>query len=893
MGNDWFHEYFINELKAIGRKPTSNMQHEVVDSLPSSGNEQTIYFVKNDSSSSNNHYDEYVWISSSSTFEKIGSTQIDGSATQADWNQNDDTQPDYIKNRPFYTGDPVETVLVEETTLTFEYAEAGFYVGGFKSTFSPIVGETYKVTWDGTVHECICEDFNGVPMIGNLSIPGFGSDSGEPFVIGREDSGALSIGTADTASSHTISISGIVIPVVKIDPKYIRDMYYTGYTEEQTLIKQRRVVFKENNGHYVGSISSTFIPIVGDTYKVSWDGTVYESVCLNFQGHAYIGNLSMTGEGSDTGEPFFIPVDNIIKIHTLDTASSHVISISGRTTQVVKIDEKYLPDTVATKSDVEAAQVMVNNAQNTADNAQSTANVAKTTANAAKTAAENAQTTANNAKTAADNAVKYTSSQNLTDAQKQQARTNIGAGTSSFSGSWNDLTDKPFKPAGESCLTFSSLNSFTLKLADRSKYWDGILEYFTSDRTWAVWDGTSTLSAVYDDGEYVLYLRGTGNTVIIGGFQDRRWILTGTDIVCIGNIENLLDYATVESGSHPSMADYCYYSMFHNCASLIQAPALPATTLADNCYNGMFKGCTSLTQAPALPATTLANGCYYEMFQGCTSLTEAPALPATTLTSNCYEWMFSGCASLTQAPALPATTLAKICYYEMFKGCTSLTQAPALPATTLANSCYSGMFQGCTSLTQAPALPATTLADSCYNQMFLHCTNLTKAPALPATTLADNCYRWMFSGCASLTQAPALPATTLAKSCYQYMFRNCTSLKLSSTKIDEYTQEYRIPSSGDGTTATDALRSMFDSTGGTFTGSPSINTTYYLSSDNMIVRETDIATLNGYVGSMINNAISGHADTAEYIIHSSTEGSTKKFKITVDDTGTISATEVI
>ena len=44
---------------------------------------------------------------------------------------------------------------------------------------------------------------------------------------------------------------------------------------------------------------------------------------------------------------------------------------------------------------------------------------------------------------------------------------------------------------------------------------------------------------------------------------------------------------------------------------------------------------------------------------------------------------------------------------------------------------------------------------------------------------------------------------------------------------------------------------MFYSTGGTFTGTPEINTTYYLSSDNMIVRETEIATLNGYVGSMI------------------------------------------
>ena len=43
------------------------------------------------------------------------------------------------------------------------------------------------------------------------------------------------------------------------------------------------------------------------------------------------------------------------------------------------------------------------------------------------------------------NAVKYTS-QSLTDAQKTQARTNIGAGTSSFSGSYNDLTNKPTIP---------------------------------------------------------------------------------------------------------------------------------------------------------------------------------------------------------------------------------------------------------------------------------------------------------------------------------------------------------------------------------------------------------------------------------------------------------------
>ena len=386
----------------------------------------------------------------------------------------------------------------------------------------------------------------------------------------------------------------------------------------------------------------------------------------------------------------------------------------------------------------------------------------------------------------------------------------------------------PFKPEGKSYLTFSSPNSFTLAVGDATKHWDGTLEYFSSNRTWTAWNGTTTLSSVDNDGEYVLYLRGTGNTVITGTSTNYKWVLTGTDISCIGNIENLLDYATVESGNHPTMASYCYSSMFHGCTSLTKAPDLPATTLAESCYWFMFHGCTSLTQAPALPATTLANYCYFNMFSGCTSLTKAPALPATTLANNCYYYMFHGCTSLTQAPALLATTLADYCYYNMFQGCTSLTQAPALPATTLAPDCYSGMFNGCTALTQAPALPATTLADYCYSEMFSGCTNLTQAPSLPATTLADSCYRKMFWG--------------------------CTGLKLSSSKTGEYTQEYRIPTTGTGTTAIDALTDMFTSTSGTFTGTPEINTTYYLSSNNMIVRDTEIATLNGYVGSMIDVA---------------------------------------
>ena len=292
-------------------------------------------------------------------------------------------------------------------------------------------------------------------------------------------------------------------------------------------------------------------------------------------------------------------------------------------------------------------------------------------------------------------------------------------------------------------LTFKSPTSFTLKVNDETKHWDGTLEYSTDTSTWSTWDGTTTLSSATSGSKNVLYLRGTGNTVITGKNYNYRWVLTGSDIACIGNIENLLDYATVESGTHPTMTTYCYAFMFYQCTSLIQAPSLPATTLSKGCYDGMFDGCTSLTQAPSLPSTTLVSYCYNYMFSGCTNLTQAPDLPATTLTPYCYSNMFDGCTSLTKAPTLPATTLAERCYFNMFRYCTNLTKAPALPATTLASECYSTMFYKCTSLTQAPSLPATTLTDGCYMFMF-EFTAITAIPRIRATTYATDSCKGMF-----------------------------------------------------------------------------------------------------------------------------------------------------
>ena len=150
------------------------------------------------------------------------------------------------------------------------------------------------------------------------------------------------------------------------------------------------------------------------------------------------------------------------------------------------------------------------------------------------------------------------------------------------------------------------------------------------------------------------------------------------------------------------------------------------------------------------------------------------------------------------------------------------------PPIAVGRQCYRSMFQNCTSLTTAPELPATTLAADCYENMFYNCTSLTTAPELPATTLANYCYYRMFQSCTSLTTAPALPATTLAGGCYGSMFSGCTSLKVSSTQTGEYTIAWRIPSTGEiAAEASSWNGSMLANTGGTFTGNPSINTTYY------------------------------------------------------------------
>ena len=220
-------------------------------------------------------------------------------------------------------------------------------------------------------------------------------------------------------------------------------------------------------------------------------------------------------------------------------------------------------------------------------------------------------------------------------------------------------------------LLFTCNDQFMFKMAgveqNTTKQWDGSLEYSLDGESWTEWNGQETIESINNQ----VLLRGSGNTHIGNSFYiDIPGQSSDVLVECKGNIETLLDYSTVASGTHPTMANGCFSSLFNGCNRLGTAPKLPALTLSDYCYSNMFAG-TSIKKAPELPATVLANGCYLGMFSS-SKLEEVSELPATSLLQQCYDSMFYNCDYLTNLPDLTVIPLVQECYANMFTDCGSL-----------------------------------------------------------------------------------------------------------------------------------------------------------------------------------------------------------------------------
>ena len=136
---------------------------------------------------------------------------------RGNWEQNDPTADDYIKNRPFYTDETNKEIIVKTTNFT----ATSSYWWGSPFAFIPVVGETYKVTFDGKEYICTAYLSVDAPAIGNASINDIndnGPDTGEPFFYYWYDSYDYGMCVRDQGK-HTITIEKI--KVVKIDERYL------------------------------------------------------------------------------------------------------------------------------------------------------------------------------------------------------------------------------------------------------------------------------------------------------------------------------------------------------------------------------------------------------------------------------------------------------------------------------------------------------------------------------------------------------------------------------------------------------------------------------------------------------------------------------------------------
>lgn len=144
-----------------------------------------------------------------------------------DYNQNDSTAADYIKNRPFYAEIKEET-LFEQTFSTM--SASGINMWATQDNVIQLTeGDTVKVTFNGVEYTETVKSGMGILVIGNVALVGFMPDTGEPFGIaniylpaGTDNPVAgITIATAVAQTNATIKVEKIEEIVTKMPEKYL------------------------------------------------------------------------------------------------------------------------------------------------------------------------------------------------------------------------------------------------------------------------------------------------------------------------------------------------------------------------------------------------------------------------------------------------------------------------------------------------------------------------------------------------------------------------------------------------------------------------------------------------------------------------------------------------
>ena len=365
-----------------------------------------------------------------------------------------------------------------------------------------------------------------------------------------------------------------------------------------------------------------------------------------------------------------------------------------------------------------------------------------------------------------------------------------------FSGSYNDLNDKPTIPDISNLATKTELNnhvSSTKHITDdeRTK-WNGYN------------DTINTMKTNFEDGVNTIY-----NAVVAKGItpSDKRpsSIVNAIErLILMISKGPLLTY-TFETGSPimPSLNGKSHYINFckdtdngdgtttrklyvetevnqihfgkeSGTSNIISLDNTASIKL--NSTNRMFKNCVKLRSVNLsnLDTSNVTNIDY--MFYNCTSLTSLDLSDFDTSKVTSMQETFRLCKSLTSLDISNFNTSKVTSMSMIFNFCESLTSLDVSNFDTSNVTNMNAMFTGCKSLTSLDVSNFDTLNVTDMRNMFSKCSGLTSLDLHNFNTSKVDNMENMFNECASLTSLDLSNFNTPQVYAIDYMFCNCTSL---------------------------------------------------------------------------------------------------------------------
>lgn len=287
---------------------------------------------------------------------------------QSDWNQNDETQIDYVKNRTHWA----EENRIASVEIDFTTNARGLYVDSTDSAKAFITtveeGQNVKVSFDGVVYDCVVKLYSGTFGVGNRNISNaVYEDTGEPFfILFRTGTNAqIRISTEDTeATDHTLSMYAYELVYNTIPNEYIDTEWLANRKLVTTEIIPLTTCTSNGAGLVTTLSSSEYIDFEEDkTYTVIWNGVEYECNPHCITNGTFLGNCSvnseLSGSNENTGEPFIISPIHLNKESTSYVCFTNELNTGCTVSIVYKervpniIPSEFLPD-VVTKEEYNA-----------------------------------------------------------------------------------------------------------------------------------------------------------------------------------------------------------------------------------------------------------------------------------------------------------------------------------------------------------------------------------------------------------------------------------------------------------------------------------------------------------------------------------------------------------